>query len=107
MGKDMRGIERGKCTCGECKDFMRSDGATCTCLPTCHSQKDACYSSDSVNSTLGVGTSESPEKWKDEELGGSRTQRINIQRSQIVFCLNSTFPFGPCVLTRNAFAAVL
>ena len=29
MGKEVRGIERGKCACGECKDFMRSDGATC------------------------------------------------------------------------------
>ena len=72
MGKDVRGIERGKCACGECEDFMRSDGATCGycgCLPTCHSKKDARYSSDSVGSTLGAGTSESPEKWKDEELG--------------------------------------
>ena len=36
MGKDVRGIERGKCACGECEDFMRSDGATCgycDCLP--------------------------------------------------------------------------
>ena len=72
MSKDVRGIERGKCGCGECEDFMRSDGATCgycSRLPTCHSKKDACYSSDSVGITLGAGTSESPEKWKDEELG--------------------------------------
>ena len=42
MGKDVRGIERGKCACGECKDFMRSDGATCGycgCLPTRHSKR--------------------------------------------------------------------
>ena len=39
MDKDVRGIERGKCACGECEDFMRSDGATCGycgCLPTMH-----------------------------------------------------------------------
>ena len=24
MGKDIRGIERGKCACGECNGFMRS-----------------------------------------------------------------------------------
>ena len=51
---------------------MRSDGATCGywgCLPTCHSKKHTGYSSDSVGSTSGAGTSESPEKWKDEELG--------------------------------------
>ena len=44
MGKDVRGIERGKCAWGECEDFMWSDGATCGycgCLPTCHSRKDA------------------------------------------------------------------
>ena len=29
MGKDVRGIERGKCACGECEDFVRLDGATC------------------------------------------------------------------------------
>ena len=70
MGKDVPGIERGKCACGECEDFMRSDGATCGycgCLPTRHSKKDARYSSDSVDGTSAVGTSEStgPEKWKD------------------------------------------
>ena len=85
MGKDVRGIARGKCACGECEDFMRSDGATSgyyDCLPTCHSKEDARYSSDSIGSTSGAGTSESPENW-----GGSRTQRGNIQSSQIVFCL--------------------
>ena len=30
---------------------------------------DARYSSDSLGSTSGAGTSESPEKWKDEDLG--------------------------------------
>ena len=74
MGKDVQGIERGKCACGECEDFMRSDGATCGycgCLPTRHSKKDARYSSDSVGGTSGEGTSESAstEKWKDEDLG--------------------------------------
>ena len=74
MGNDVRGIERGKCACGECEDFMRSDGATCGycgCLPTRHSKKDARYSSDSVGGTSAAGTSESacPEKWKDEDLG--------------------------------------
>ena len=88
MGKDVRGIERGKCACAECEDFMRS--------------------SDSVGGTSAAGTSESasPEKWKDEDLGGSRTQRANILNSQIVFCQNSTCPFGPLVPTRNAFATV-
>ena len=39
MGKDVRGIEGGKCACSECEDFMRSDGATCgycVRLPTRH-----------------------------------------------------------------------
>ena len=60
----VRGIERGKCACGECEDFMRSDGATCGycgCLPTRHSKKDARYSSDSVGGTSDSvgGTSDS------------------------------------------------
>ena len=29
MSKDVRGIERRKRACGECEDFMRSDGTTC------------------------------------------------------------------------------
>ena len=74
MGKDARRIERGKCACDECEDFMRSDGATCGywgCLPTRDSKKDARYSSDSVGGTSTAETSESasPEKWKDEDLG--------------------------------------
>ena len=71
MGKDVRGTEIGKCACAECEDFMGSDGATCGCLPTRHSKKDACYSSDLVDGTSAAGTSEStsPEKWKDENLG--------------------------------------
>ena len=112
MGKDVRGIERGKCACGECEDFMRSDEATCGycgCLPTCHSKKDARYSSDSVGGISAVGTSESAsaEKWKDEDLGWfPNRQRANILNSQIVFCQSSTCPFGPLVPVRNAFATV-
>ena len=70
MGKDVRGIERGKCACGECEDFMRSDGATCGycgycgCLPTRHSKKDARYFS-----AAGTSESVSPEQWRDEYLG--------------------------------------
>ena len=51
MGKDIRIVERGKCACDKCYDFMRSDGATCGycgCLPTRHSKKDARSSSYSV-----------------------------------------------------------
>ena len=66
----MRAIESGKCACGECEDFMRSDEETCGycgCLPTRHSRR---YSSDSVGGTSGAGTSESPspKKWKVEDL---------------------------------------
>ena len=62
MDKDVPGIERGKCACGECEDFKRSNGATCGyCgrLPTCHSKKDTRYSSDSVGGASAAGTSES------------------------------------------------
>ena len=74
MGKDVRGIEGGKCACSECEDFMRSDGATCGyCgrLPTRHFKKDARYSSNSVGGTSAAGTSESasPEKRKAKDLG--------------------------------------
>ena len=51
MSKVIRGIKIGKYDCGECDDFMRSDGVKCGyCgyLPTRHSKKDSC-SSDSVS----------------------------------------------------------
>ena len=38
---------------------------------------------------------------KMKTWGGSRTQRANILNSQIVFCENSTCPFGPLVDTRK------
>ena len=79
MGEDIRGIERWKCACGGCDDFMRSDGATCGycgCLPTHRCKKNVRSSSDSVlrhqeDGTSGAGTSGSAsiEKWKDEDLG--------------------------------------
>ena len=112
MRKDVRGVEREKCVCGECEDFMRSDGATCGycgCLPTRHSKKDARYSSDSVGGTSAAGTSESasPEKRKDEDLGWFPNPKGEyLLNSQIVFCQNSTRPFGPLVPIRNAFATV-
>ncbi|CAH3146379.1 unnamed protein product [Porites lobata] len=69
MAKDVRGIERGKSACGECEDFMRSDGATCGycgCFPTRHSKKDARYSSDSVFGTSAAGISESASPENEE-----------------------------------------
>ena len=67
--------ERGKCACGECDEFMRSDGATrgyCGCFPPHHSKKDArSVLRHQEDGTSGAGTSgsASPEKWKDEDLG--------------------------------------
>ena len=104
MGKDVRGIERGECACGY---FMRSDGETCGCcgcLPTRHSKNDARYSSYSVGGTSGGGTRVKVQVQRSGKIkiwGGSRTQRANILNSQIVFCLNSTCPFGPHVPTSQ------
>ena len=69
----MRGIERGKCTCGECEDFVRSDRATCGhcgCLPTRHSKKDTHYSSDSIGGTKPP---------KTENRGNERTHHYRKQ----------------------------
>ena len=116
MGKDVRGIERGKCACGECEDFMRSDGATCgycCCLPTRHSKKDARYSSDSVGGTSAAGTSESatPEKWKDEDLKwfqnpkGEYTEFSNSNLSKFYLSFWTTCPykerFRHCFVTER------
>ena len=58
----VRGIERGKCACGECEDFMRSDGATygcCGCLPTRHSNSGGTSNSVGGTSDSVGGTSDS------------------------------------------------
>ena len=121
MGKDIRGVERGKCACGECNDFMRSDGVTCGycgCLPTRHSKKDARSSSDSVlrhkeDSTSGEGTSGSArsEKWKDEDLGwfpnpkGEYTEFSNSILPKFYFSFWTTCPykehFRRCFVTER------
>ena len=92
MGKDVRGTEGGKCACGECEDFVRSDGATCGycgCLPTRHSEKDARYSPTllvvhRVREQVKVQVHRSG---KMKTWGGSRTQRANILNSQIILTL--------------------
>ena len=69
MGKDIRGIERGKCACGECDDFMRSDGPVCGycgCLLTRHSKKDTRSSSETVSRNQEDGTSEVREQVRME-----------------------------------------
>ena len=75
MDKEVQGIERGKCACGECEDFMRSAQmeqlvvivAVCrlAVLKRMHTTPLT------VCGTSAAGTSESvsPEKWKDEDLG--------------------------------------
>ena len=108
MGKDVRGIERGKCACGECEDFMRSDGTTCGyCgfLPTRHSKKDARYSPDSVGGTSAAGTSESasPEKWKDEDLWWFPNPKGEYTEFSIVFCQNSTCSFWTTCPNKERF----
>ena len=94
MGKDVRGIERRKCACGECEDFMRSDGATCGycgCLTTRHSKKDARYFQ-----------SLSPEKWKDgrprvvPEVVGSNPRSLSEESS-----LETDFIPEPCAETSK------
>ena len=103
MGKDIRGVERENC--GECDDFMRSDGVTCGycgCLLTHHTIKDAHSSSDSVfrhqeDSTSGAGKSgsASPEKWKDEDLGWFPNPKGKYTEFFNSILPNSTCPFVP------------
>ena len=77
MGKDIRGIKRGKYDCGECDDFMRSDGVKCGycgCLPTRHSKKDS-RSSDSVSeqhedkSNAGTGANDNTSQLRSQNRG--------------------------------------
>ena len=113
MGKDIRGVERGKCVCGECDDFMRSDGATCGycgCLPTRYFKKHSRHQEDG---TSGAGTSgsASSEKWKDEDLGwfpnpkGEYTKFSNSILPKFYLSFWTTCPykerFGHCFVTER------
>ena len=89
MGKDVRGIERGKCACGECEDFVRSDGATCVAVCRLAILKRM----PATPLTLLVAhqlreqvTAQVQRSGKMKTWGGSRTQRANILNFQIVFC---------------------
>ena len=64
MGKDVRGIDRGKCACGECEDQSRVQMKQLVAVV-------AVCRLAVLNGTSGAGTSESasPKKWKDEGLG--------------------------------------
>ena len=79
MGKDVRGIERGECACGECEDFVRSDG------PTRLPKKDARYSSDYVDGTSGEEPSESvsPSSLSDESSPETETFRKHYRRKNM------------------------
>ena len=79
MGKDVRGIERGECACGECEDFVRSDG------PTRLPKKDARYSSDYVDGTSGAEPSESVSQssLSDESSPETETFRKHYRRKNM------------------------
>ena len=78
-------------------------------MVTRHSKKDARYSSDSVGSTSGAGTSESPEKWKDEELGlfpnpkGEYTEFSNSILPKFYLSFWTTCPYNErrCFVTER------
>ena len=106
MGKDVQGIERGKCACGECEDFMRSDGATCGNYGCCrlailNRMPPTPLTLLMVHRVQEQVKVQVQRSGKMKTWGGSRTQRANILNSQIVFCQNSSCPFGPLVDTRK------
>ena len=118
IGKEIQEIERGKCACGECDDFMRSDGATCGYCGFFNSKNDDRSSFDSVSrhqedSTSDAGTSEraNPEKWKDKDLGwfpNPKGEYSEFSKSILLkFCLSfwTTCPykerFRSCFVTER------
>ena len=70
MGKDVRGIERGKCACGERGQMEQLVAIVAVCRLAILKRMPA-IPLPPVGGTSAAGTSEStsPEKWKDEDLG--------------------------------------
>lgn len=72
MGIDSRGVDRGKCSCGDCEEFESGSGSACSycgCLPVRHAKRI-------IDSTATVSTQSTAEQersssiiWEDESLG--------------------------------------
>jgi len=87
MGKDMRGIERGKCACGEYEDFMRLVAIVAVCrlaiLKGILATPLTPLVAHRVREQLKVQVQRSGNM---NTWGGSQTQRANVLNSEIIFC---------------------
>ena len=75
MGIDSQGINRGKCSCVECVEFVRGGGVLCgycECVPMRH-EKVTDSNSEATNTAMphnGQNTQPRSSIWNDVSLGG-------------------------------------
>ena len=98
MGIDSQGSNRGKCSCGECVEFVRGSGVLCgycECVPVRHEK--VTDPNSSTTSTTQDGQTTQPKKKTSgmmSHLDGSQIQKAIILAFPIPFWQNSTRVFG-------------
>ena len=72
MGIDSQGSNRGKCSCGECVEFVRGSGVLCgycECVPVRHEKVTDPNSSTTSTTQDGQTTQPRNNLWNDVSLG--------------------------------------
>ena len=102
MGIDSQGINRGKCSCGECVEFVRGSGILCgycECAPVRHEKVTDPNSSTTSTTQDGQTTQPRNNLWNDVSLGwipdpkGDYTRFSNSLLAEFYQCFWATCPF--------------
>ena len=102
MGIDSQGINRGKCSCGECVEFVRGSGVLCgycECVPERHEKVTDPNSSTTSTTQDGQTTQPRNNLWNDVSLGwipdpkGDYTRFSNSLLAEFYQCFWATCPF--------------
>ena len=102
MGIDSQGINRGKCSCGECVEFVRGSGVLCgycECVPVRHEKVTDPNSSTTSATQDGQTTQPRNNLWNDVSLGwipdpkGDYTRFSNSLLAEFYQCFWATCPF--------------
>ena len=102
MGIDSQGINQGKCSCGECVEFVRGSGVLCgycECIPVHHEKVTHPNSSTSNTTQDGQTTQPRNNIWNDVSLGwipdpkADYTRFSNSLLAEFYMCFWATCPF--------------
>lgn len=101
MGIDSQGSNRGKCSCGECVEFVRGSGVLCgycECVPVHHEKVTDPNSTTTSTTQDGQTTQPRNNLWNDVSLGwipdpkGYYTRFSNSLLAEFYRCFWATCP---------------